>query len=123
MPAKRLRLAHSRSDVMTEDMSATLVLGFNPYGRHAVDPFIDDDHRREIWMRHREQILKAWDLPGRRPHAFWQYDARLERNGAGRWIWPQGSEAATVRHLIETGKLASCRFNGIHPIDDELAVI
>lgn len=39
------------------------------------DPFASEDERQATWARHRRQILKDWDRPGRRPEAYWRYDA------------------------------------------------
>jgi hypothetical protein len=41
----------------------------------------------------------------------------------GEWSWPRPiqTEAEMVFRLLEAGKLESCRFNGINPIESELA--
>lgn len=36
---------------------------------------LDDAALHELWVAHRDQVMRAWDLPGCRPFGWWQYDA------------------------------------------------
>jgi hypothetical protein len=57
------------NDELTKEERADLL---HFYARH--DAFATDDARRTAWEAHREALL-AESHAGRRPHAYWQYDA------------------------------------------------
>jgi hypothetical protein len=78
MPRKR-RFEKARLDVMDLNMKAHLRCG--SYLIPGGSTFIDDAHRREMWLRYRDEIM-AQEAPGRRPQALWDYELR----------WPEGSE-------------------------------
>jgi hypothetical protein len=49
-----------------------LWLGPSPYLPPAFD---SDEQRRELWFRHREQLMEQFGSRGRRPRAWWRYEA------------------------------------------------
>jgi hypothetical protein len=79
MPRKR-RLTKARLDVMDLNMESHLRCG--SYLFPGGDTFVDDEHRRETWFRHRDELLAQEPL-GMRPQALWDYELR----------WPEGSES------------------------------
>jgi hypothetical protein len=90
MPRKR-KFEKVRLDQMDISMESHLRSGSYLFPGGA--KFVDDQHRRETWFRHRDEIM-AQEAPGRRPHAFWSY----ERS------WPEGSESEedAVHRLEDT---------------------
>jgi hypothetical protein len=75
---------------------------------------------------HRDEILSAWDMVGRRPWTLWRFDYRLERGDwRHEWDWPQGieSEQEFIRFLLLEGELEPCTRDGAVVIDDEVAAI
>jgi hypothetical protein len=59
---------------LTADQEMSLWLGVGP--RHNLHPFASDDERRAAWFKHRDRLIGTLpSTPGRRPMAFWQYDA------------------------------------------------
>ena len=90
MPRKR-KFEKVRLDVIDLWMESHLRSGsyLIPVG----GSFVDDAHRREAWLLHRDKIM-AREVPGRRPDAYWCY----ERS------WPEGSESEedAVHRLPDT---------------------
>jgi hypothetical protein len=37
--------------------------------------FQSDEHRRAMWLRHRERVMGLWAKGGKRPDAWWRYEA------------------------------------------------
>jgi hypothetical protein len=70
MPEKR-RKSKSR-DCLSLHERWSLTVG--DYG----DVFASDDERRAAWQRHRDELL-AESRAGRRPAAWWDYDAEIAR--------------------------------------------
>jgi hypothetical protein len=79
MPVKR-RLTKARLDVMDINMKSHLRSG--SYLIPGGATFVDEQHRKEMWFRHRDEIM-AQEAPGRRPRAYWAYEMS----------WPDGSES------------------------------
>jgi hypothetical protein len=78
MPRKR-RIDKRRLDHMSLAMESHLRCGSYLFPGEAT--FVDEEHRRETWFRHRNEILAKEPL-GMRPKAVWDYELR----------WPEGSE-------------------------------
>jgi hypothetical protein len=57
---------------MSGDQRQHLECGFAYFESEPV--FKSDAERRACWLRHRRQILAAWDRPGEGPRAMWEYD-------------------------------------------------
>jgi hypothetical protein len=79
VPRKR-KFEKARLDHMSLAMESHLRSG--SYLFPGEDKFLDEGHRREMWLRHRDKILAKEPL-GKRPQAFWQYERP----------WPAGSES------------------------------
>jgi hypothetical protein len=117
MPTNRKRRDRGRLDGLTDAQEAHLRTGFYFFDfRDELDHFRDEEHRRRAWFLHREWILAEYDHPGRRPLAFWEYDA-------GPWELYGESEADAVYQLLKAGKLDPIQRNGANRIVSELAVI
>lgn len=92
MPAKQRRPKRRTDvDVLTESQRLHLVAGHDFFDDV---PFATEAARFECWRRHRAQVMASWTQPGKRPAAFWDYDA----------TWPDTavSEAAAVYQLADT---------------------
>jgi hypothetical protein len=37
--------------------------------------FESDEHRREVWFRYRDQVMRRWGKNGKRPYAWWRYES------------------------------------------------
>jgi hypothetical protein len=70
-----------------------LWLGPSPYLAPAFD---SDEQRRELWFRHREQMMEQFGSRGRRPQAWWRYEA-------GELRWPGRDRERST--LYEAGLL------------------
>jgi hypothetical protein len=84
-----------------------------PFG----EEFEGEDHRRAAWQVYRAAILEAWDRPGRRPAALWDYET------TGGWQAIAKSEEAAVHRLLQLGELEPCRLNGLLVIASEIETI
>jgi hypothetical protein len=63
---------------------------------------------RELWARHREQLLRQWvaDHPGTRPHAWWSLDAPEPRRAlGGRGVLLCGEFIRNLRADLDRGLL------------------
>ena len=94
MPTKRRRRAQGRRETVSDAVLHVLETG-EPKAEEAHD--LLDLHRlvgrnetalRAVWVEHREEILEDFidENPGRRPWAWWKYDApepRLRLGGTG----------------------------------------
>lgn len=59
---------------ITADQEMDLSFGAGPRGNP--EPFASPEARRAAWLRHRHLLIgKLPSSPGRRPHAWWQYDS------------------------------------------------
>jgi hypothetical protein len=114
MPRK-LKRPKPRLDELSYAQKSHLMCGdyVLPFG----DEFEDEDHRRASWQMHRASILEAWDRPGKRPAALWDYDTE-----AG-WEAIAETEEAAVRRLLHLGELEPCRLNGLLVIASEIEAI
>jgi hypothetical protein len=106
------RIPKARTTVLTTNQRSELEMGWNitPY----LGPnFRDDAHRREAWEQHREEFLAREPHPGRRPWAFWRFEAPRELwdDPARHYSGPEGLHAGTMLELrrlgwlVETGRL------------------
>jgi len=41
---------------------------------HRGSSFESDEHRRAMWVHHREKIMRLWAKGGRRPFGWWRYE-------------------------------------------------
>jgi hypothetical protein len=89
MGTKRRRAArHRRATgvmLLTHMQRAELLIGEAPYG----SAFASDAQRRAAWVAHREVLLARPGQYGRRPWAWWQYEAGFEA--------PDDEAAALIR--------------------------
>lgn len=127
MPTKRRKIGARAIGRITEAQRTHLVSGaYLLSGYDERDYFRDEAHRRATWAAHRAEILRSWDLPGRRPEALWRYDCWLKRRPWPKeWSWPKPiqSESWMVHHLLTTGQLEPCQLNGCVRIASEIAEI
>jgi hypothetical protein len=127
VPTNRKRRDRGRLDALTHAQEAHLCTGHYFFDfRDELDHFRDEAHRRRAWALHRDEILQGWDHPGRRPHAFWEYDCGLEPGPGSRdWSWPKPieTEAEMVHRLIQLGEIDGCTLNGVNRISSELREI
>ena len=80
MPRRR-RLVKGRHDRLTFDQEQELLHGFAFFGEGFAEN--DEASRREAWNTHRDRLMAEWeknDRPGRRPKAWWRYDAAEPRD-------------------------------------------
>src|SRR5215813_1628825 len=42
---------------------------------HNGSAFESDEHRRAMWFRHRDRVMRQWAKGGRRPVGWWLYEA------------------------------------------------
>jgi hypothetical protein len=42
---------------------------------HDGSSFQSEAHRKAMWIRHRDKIMRLWGKGGRRPYAWWRYEA------------------------------------------------
>jgi hypothetical protein len=126
MPTKRRRRAVRQLGRLTDVQRMHLACGSYLLVHDPAEEFVSEEHRRAAWEEHRADILAEWDMPGQRPAAVWQYDAKLRRAPyPKKWAWPRPitTEAWMVYELIKAGQLEQCRFSGTNPIASELAEI
>jgi hypothetical protein len=89
MPTKRTRRSRhlsSASTSMTTLQRDHLEGGFTHINDEQM--FEDDAHRRAVWVRHRDLIMKEWTRHDTYPPAFWEYERP----------WPAG--AVSEQHAI-----------------------
>jgi hypothetical protein len=46
--------------------------------------FESDEHRRAMWFRYRDKVMRQWGNHGRRPYAWWYYESAAFGVGHGR---------------------------------------
>jgi hypothetical protein len=106
MPKKR-KLDKRRLDVMDINMESHLRCG--SYLFPGGDEFVDGEHRRATWFRHRDEIM-AQEPFGMRPKALWDYELR----------WPEGSESEedAIHRLPDTteAERAEIEANWLHSL-------
>ena len=71
MPTNRKLLRRSHRTTMTHTQQLELWLGPGNGG----SSFESDDHRHEVWFRYRDELMRQWGSHGRRPLAWWQFEA------------------------------------------------
>jgi hypothetical protein len=70
MPTNRHPIRHPRRGRLNHERAMVLQYGPDPRW----DAFRDEEEYREAWARHRERLL-AGDRHGRRPMAWWRFEA------------------------------------------------
>jgi hypothetical protein len=78
MPTNRTALRRPRRGRMTCDQELEMWLG---PARHRPPAFRSEEERRELWFRHRDRLLALFGQQGRRPLAWWRYEAPLPYPG------------------------------------------
>jgi hypothetical protein len=104
----------ARTTVLTTGQRFELQMGWGLTPYHGPD-FEDDAHRREVWLLHREALLAWGPHPGRRPWAFWRFEAppELRDDPAQHYSGPEGLHAGTMLEqrrlgwLVETEQLSA----------------
>jgi hypothetical protein len=104
MSTTKIRIRHPRPARLTGDAEMDLWLGYDP---NRPPPFASDEERRALWFRHREQLMEWFGGRGRRPLAWWRYEApdlglefpgmALERST----LWSAGVLTASERTELE----------------------
>lgn len=72
MPTNRVPLRRRVRGELNSDQEMALWLGV---GRNGSFPFADEDEAAELWVRHKPRIMEAHARNGRRPYAWWVYEA------------------------------------------------
>jgi len=100
MPTNRTALRRPRRGRLSADQEMSLWLG---EAAHRPPAFRDDAERRELWFRHRDRLLALFGHHGRRPIAWWEFEAPIP--------WPSydNQEAA----LFEVGLLSDAERNAL----------
>src|SRR5215469_370777 len=80
MPTNRKYLRRSHRTTMTATQEMELWLGPGSNG----SSFESDEHRREVWVRYRDKVMRQWGKHGRRPYAWWYYESAAFGVGHGR---------------------------------------
>jgi hypothetical protein len=81
MPTKRLPLQRPPRGQLTASQEQELWLGPSP---HLGSLFADTEHARAAWSQHRVRLLELFGSRGRRPLAWWAFEAPIERPGYDR---------------------------------------
>jgi len=68
---KRQRPVVVNTAAITPLQEMELWLGASHHG----SSFASEEERRRIWEAHRERLIRWWGTDGRRPQAWWRYDA------------------------------------------------
>lgn len=110
MPTKRTRSARHRRasgvEVVSIAQCIELLIGPGPVLRGAnPSAFASDRQRRAAWVAHRAALLSRPNQYGRRPWAWWSYEAQQERDAA--------AEAA---QLIRLRVVGSAELAAIHAL-------
>jgi len=71
MPRHRNFIRRSHRKTMTASQMQELWLGANHNRSH----FVNDADRREMWWSNRDRIMELWGCHGRRPVAWWFFEA------------------------------------------------
>src|SRR3974377_1228911 len=85
---KRLR-RHARQTavwVLSEKQRGILLFGYSVAAHHETG-FTSDADERRMWDEHREQLMREFNHPGRRPHAYYKFDLGVDppSRWAGEW--------------------------------------
>jgi hypothetical protein len=81
MPTKRLPLQRPPRGQLTASQEQELWLGPSP---HLGPLFSDAEHVRAAWFQHRARLLERHGAHGRRPMAWWAFEAPIEHPGRDR---------------------------------------
>jgi hypothetical protein len=105
MPTTKIRIRRPRPARLTGDAEMDLWLGYDP---SRPLPFASDEERRALWFRHRERLMQWFGGHGKRPLAWWRYEApdlglefpgiALERST----LWEAGLLAENEKVELET---------------------
>jgi hypothetical protein len=75
MPTNRRLVRRPRRGRLSDAAEMHLWLGSGL--QECPHPFASDDERREAWLRNRERLMACFGNGGRRPMAWWAYDAPI----------------------------------------------
>lgn len=71
---------------------------------HRGSAFSDDDQRRQLWFEHRERLMEYWANGGRRPQAWWRFEAPIPYPGFNlekSTLWAAGLLGAAEARQLE----------------------
>jgi len=72
VPTNRKYLRRSHRATLNGIQEMELWLGPSYKGGSS---FESDEHRRALWFRYRDKIMRQWGRNGRRPYGWWRYEA------------------------------------------------
>ena len=75
MPTNRTPLRRERRGKITADQEMSFWLG------HPPDVFANEDEARALWTRHSPRLMDLFAMRGRRPVAWWKFDAPIPYPG------------------------------------------
>jgi hypothetical protein len=81
MPTERLPLQRPPRGRLTASQEQELWLGPSPYWGSL---FTDEEHVRAAWLQHRTRLLELFGSHGRRPLAWWSFEAPIKHPGYDR---------------------------------------
>ena len=81
MPTERLPLRRPPRGRLTASQEQELWLGPSP---HLGPLFADAEHVRAAWFQHRARLLELFGSHGRRPQAWWAFEAQIKYPGPDR---------------------------------------
>ena len=79
MPTNRRYIRRPQRSSLTATQEMELWLGPSHHG----SAFESDEHRRAMWFRHRDKIMRQWGRGGRRPMGWWLYESPWNRRHPG----------------------------------------
>src|SRR5262245_5674805 len=101
MPTNRTPIERSRSR-LSKGEELDLLLGTDTDG----PVFLDEDERREAWEQHRDYVMARWSSHGKRPLAWWDYEAPIPRPRDPEYeeaaLWEAGLLTPKEAHVLET---------------------
>jgi hypothetical protein len=77
-PKPKGHIPNNNSITATQEME--LWLGRSRHG----SAFRDDEQRRALWFEHRDRLMGYWGNNGRRPQAWWKFEAPFKYPGFNR---------------------------------------
>src|SRR5262249_6606266 len=83
-PARRRLVIMARNRTSRGQLGgiAEMELWLGPFP-HLPPAFDSDEQRRELWFRHRDRLMEQFGAHGRRPQAWWRYEAGESRLAVG----------------------------------------
>lgn len=74
---RRVPKLRTRSARLLDWQRQVLEVGWSLFGKRFAEEFANDQEHRECWEQHRDVVLPEYivEFPGRRPDAWWRFDA------------------------------------------------